>query len=296
MSLTVNTKSLKEAFKKFTFESRQQMAKTLREQGRGLAMELAQKTPPATYSDGESVLKNGAKRVDSEIRRVYKSVPVVAKIISESNGRSGRTKTQNMRQAAKVFAGLAKGVAAARGRSARSAGRRFAAAQTATHFLENLNVKPMIYTTVGPFDGGTAHNKARFGKYRRVPKNQYVRLVPTTDPRKIDQYVKRKVAHIGMAKSGWVQAARALGGDHAFRSKSTVSLPKWVKRHTRASGRAIDKSQDPKNPYISVTNTVPWIADILSKGEVNETLFYRRKALMTRLGYILRKAAKETGF
>ena len=295
MSLTVNTQSLKQAFKKFTFESRQQMAKTLREQGRGLAMELAQKTPPATYGDSQSVFENGSRKVESEIRRVYKPVPVVAKIIAESGGKSGRTKTQNMRQAAKVFAGLARNLKKMKGRSVRSVSKRFEAAQTATQFLDDLSVKPMIYTTVGPFDGGQAHKSARYGKYQRVPKNQYVRLVPT-DPKRIDAYVKRKVANIGMAKSGWVQAARVLGGDQAFRSASTVTLPRWVKKHTRSSGRAIDKSQDPKNPYISVTNTVPWISDILSKGEVNETLFYRRKALITRLGYILKKAAKDTGF
>lgn len=293
MSLTVDTSKLKEAFRRFNTENRPEMAKVLREQGRGLAMELARKTAPATFGDSDQVFENASNKVEGEIRRVYKPIQVAAKVISESLP-PGKKKSQNARQAARAFAQVARTIRSIRGKSARSVKKRYAAAETATGFLERLRVKPFIYTTVGPFDGGEAHQAARFGKYRRVPKNQYVRVVPLEDKR-LDAYVKRKLSHIGMSKAGWVHAARDLGGDQTFRSGTPVSMPKWVKRHKKRAGYAIDKSQDPRTPSVSVTNTIPWISAVLSKDSVNDSLFYRRLALVKRLGYVLRQSARKAG-
>jgi hypothetical protein len=302
MSLTVDLSKLKAALKRFDFASREQVGKTLREQGRGLAMELMAKTAPPTMSRGGApvdfnyALQKSQNKIQGEIRRVYKPVPVVVARLAEMSGRNGKQKTQNMKQAARVFGQLARGISSVKGRSAKAAGRRFAAAETAAQFLDRLNAKPLSGAQVGQMDNGQEHRRARFGKYRRVPANQFVRLVVTKPP-PLDKYVKRKQALIGMTKAGWAAAARGLGGDQPFRKQGgSVKVPAWVKKQKRADGYAEDRSRDPRSPYISVTNNVPWVGSVLTKYALNDTLLYRQIAMVKRLGYVLRQAAKKEGF
>jgi len=95
MSLTVDLSKLKAALKRFDFASREQVGKTLREQGRGLAMELMAKTVPTTMSRGGApvdfnyALQKSQNKIEGEIRRVYKPIPVVVARLAEMSGRQG---------------------------------------------------------------------------------------------------------------------------------------------------------------------------------------------------------------
>jgi hypothetical protein len=121
-----------------------------------------------------------------------------------------------------------------------------------------------VCTQVGPFDGGKNHQSARYGKSKRVPKNQFVRQIVTKDS-PLSRYFKDKRGNVGIAKSGWAVCAGLLGG--------FGKIPKWVYRHT-GGGRVIDKTKAGiiSKPFIQMTNTIPWINNVISEATIQKSI------------------------
>jgi hypothetical protein len=142
---------------------------------------------------------------------------------------------------------------------------------------------------VGEFDQGRAHENARFGIRKSVPKNQFVGQIVTKD-NKLTKYFKEKRGNVGIAKSGWAVCAGLLGG---FKG-----IPKWVYRHT-GGGRVVDQSKVRpgvfSKPYISMTNTIPWISAVISKGTIQRSIDIQVLKMIKRLSIIASYESKKAG-
>jgi hypothetical protein len=280
-SLTINPIKLQQALKAFVGNTKLEAAKEMRIQARSLCVSLANSTQPFGLNAKAKAI--GEKAVTRDIDRVYKTGSTAVREIGSLPIPTGKTKTQNAKQAAAALAALVLGKSFGKGKKG-------VGAQTAAQALiDRLNYKPYVYTRIGEFDRGSAHENARFGKNRRVPKNQFVRQVVTKET-ELARYFKQKRGNVGIAKSGWAVCAGILGG---FRG-----IPKWVYRHT-GGGRVVDNSKAVigafSKPYISMTNTIPWIANVISKSTVQKSIDIQVIKMIKRLSIIANYERKKAG-
>ena len=280
-SLTINPIKLQQALKAFVGNTKLEAAKEMRIQARSLCVSLANSTQPFGLNAKAKAI--GEKAVTRDIDRVYKTGSTAVREIGSLPIPTGKTKTQNAKQAAAALAALVLGKSFGKGKKG-------VGAQTAAQALiDRLNYKPYVYTRIGEFDRGSAHDNARFGINRRVPKNQFVRQVVTKET-ELARYFKQKRGNVGIAKSGWAVCAGILGG---FRG-----IPKWVYRHT-GGGRVVDRSQaligSFSKPYISMTNTIPWIANVISKSTVQKSIDIQVIKMIKRLSIIANYERKKAG-
>jgi hypothetical protein len=278
-SLTVDASKLQKALKAFIGNTKAEASKEMRIQARMLCVSLANSTQP--FGKDASAKATGEKAVTRDIDRVYKSGPTAVKDIASLPLPRGKTATQNAKQAAAALAGLLQG---------RTTGKRGAKIVSAAQdLLDRINYKPYVNTRIGVFDQGQAHNKARFGRRKSVPKNQFVSQVVTKDSQ-LTKYFKEKRGNVGIAKSGWAVCAGLLGG---FKG-----IPKWVYRHT-GGGRVNDQSGKGlgivSKPFIQMTNTIPWINAVISTATIQKSIDIQITKMIKRLGYITAAESKKAG-
>jgi hypothetical protein len=144
-----------------------------------------------------------------------------------------------------------------------------------------------VGTQVGAFDGGKSHESARYGKSKRVPKNQFVRQIVTKD-NPLARYFKDKRGNVGIAKSGWAVCAGLLGG--------FGKIPKWVYRHT-GGGRVIDKTKAGiiSKPFIQMTNTIPWINNVISEATIQKSIDIQVINMIKQFSKIAAHESKKAG-
>jgi len=278
-SLTVDASKLQKALKAFIGNTKAEASKEMRIQARMLCVSLANSTQP--FGKDASAKATGEKAVTRDIDRVYKSGPTAVKNIASLPLPRGKTATQNAKQAAAALAGLLQG---------RTTGKRGAKIVSAAQdLLDRINYKPYVNTRIGVFDQGQAHNKARFGRRKSVPKNQFVSQVVTKDSQ-LTKYFKEKRGNVGIAKSGWAVCAGLLGG---FKG-----IPKWVYRHT-GGGQVNDQSGKGlgivSKPFIQMTNTIPWINAVISTATIQKSIDIQIRKMIKRLGYITAAESKKAG-
>jgi hypothetical protein len=278
-SLTVDASKLQKALKAFIGNTKAEASKEMRIQARMLCVSLANSTQP--FGKDASAKETGEKAVTRDINRVYKSSATAVKEIAALPLPRGKTATQNAKQAAAALAGLLQG---------RTTGKRGAKIVSAAQdLLDRINYKPYVNTRIGVFDQGQAHNKARFGRRKSVPKNQFVSQVVTKDSQ-LTKYFKEKRGNVGIAKSGWAVCAGLLGG---FKG-----IPKWVYRHT-GGGRVNDQSGKGlgivSKPFIQMTNTIPWINAVISTATIQKSIDIQITKMIKRLGYITAAESKKAG-
>jgi hypothetical protein len=278
-SLTVDVSKLQKALKAFIGNTKAEASKEMRIQARMLCVSLANSTQP--FGKDASAKATGEKAVTRDIDRVYKSGTTAVRDIASLPLPRGKTATQNAKQAAAALAGLLQG---------RTTGKRGAKIVSAAQdLLDRINYKPYVNTRIGIFDQGQAHNKARFGLRKSVPKNQFVSQVVTKDSQ-LTKYFKEKRGNVGIAKSGWAVCAGLLGG---FKG-----IPKWVYRHT-GGGRVNDQSGKGlgvvSKPFIQMTNTIPWINAVISTATIQKSIDIQITKMIKRLGYITAAESKKAG-
>ena len=278
-SLTVDASKLQKALKAFIGNTKAEASKEMRIQARMLCVSLANSTQP--FGKDASAKATGEKAVTRDIDRVYKSGTTAVRDIASLPLPRGKTATQNAKQAAAALAGLLQG---------RTTGKRGAKIVSAAQdLLDRINYKPYVNTRIGVFDQGQAHNKARFGLRKSVPKNQFVSQVVTKDSQ-LTKYFKEKRGNVGIAKSGWAVCAGLLGG---FKG-----IPKWVYRHT-GGGRVNDQSGKGlgvvSKPFIQMTNTIPWINAVISTATIQKSIDIQIRKMIKRLGYITAAESKKAG-
>ena len=278
-SLTVDASKLQKALKAFIGNTKAEASKEMRIQARMLCVSLANSTQP--FGKDANAKATGEKAVTRDIDRVYKSGSTAVRDIASLPLPRGKTATQNAKQAAAALAGLLQG---------RTTGKRGAKIVSAAQdLLDRINYKPYVNTRIGVFDQGQAHNKARFGRRKSVPKNQFVSQVVTKDSQ-LTKYFKEKRGNVGIAKSGWAVCAGLLGG---FKK-----IPKWVYRHT-GGGRVNDQSGKGlgivSKPFIQMTNTIPWINAVISTATIQKSIDIQIIKMIKRLGYITAAESKKAG-
>ena len=77
-------------------------------------------------------------------------------------------------------------------------------------------------------------------------------------------YIKQVQKRVGTAKSGWIPAAEFLRG----------KFPRWIIQASPL-GSIRDRSNDPTNPSIVVSNEVPFVSEIFDRSKWNELILTR---------------------
>lgn len=131
--------------------------------------------------------------------------------------------------------------------------------------------------SIATFDGGVMHE--RFRKQGRVNRDRVVMLV--TDAKALRAYVKKMKGQVGLLASGWVRAARKLG----------QSLPAWVTRHGDRRGACVVIQSGDKVAII-ISNKVKYGVAMDMQRRADYVLGYRRRALATRMPYVIRAALR----
>ncbi len=114
------------------------------------------------------------------------------------------------------------------------------------------------------------------------------------------KYRKEMIARVGLTKAGWAKCADLIPLAGRV-SSATRGFPQWVKRHRGklASGAIVDKSNDPANPRVIMTNLTPWCSRVLTPANTMAALDIARNkfvAYMNRqIKYELRQKAKLRG-
>ena len=300
MGVYVDASKLAKALNAFVGQTRLNAAKEMRIQARVLAMRLMQNTQPSPLisrkpKNNEGLLDQSRKKIARQVGQVYASPALASYFMANIRLPRGRTSTQNPRQAARAFAALMQGqISEKTGRRAKP---KKAAVVQAQDLLARFDRQPFMRTRIGAFDGGEAHQKARFGPKQNVPRNQAIRLV-VTNPPAVQRYIKKRQENIGVAKAGWAACAEQLGGAKTVRSKDDgrVELPKWVRRHiSRSFGTVTDNSQADRKPFIELKNAVSYIGQVISPQTIRETIDTQILRMINRLGIIAAAEARKAG-
>jgi hypothetical protein len=282
-SITIDATKLKRALDTFIGKTKLEAAKELRIQARSLCVSLGKATPP--FGMNTAAKKQGETAVISDINKVYKTGGGAASEIARLNMPRGKTNSQNAEQAARAFSALMLNKPRGKGKKAKTAALR----TQAQELINRLNVRPFIGTKIAPFDGGQSHDKARFGKRMRVPKNQFVSQI-VSNSTALKRYYKDKIKNVGIAKSGWASCANLLGGMRGF--------PAWVKRHT-GGGDVDDQSMKAADSlskaFIKMTNKIPGITNVISQGTIQKSIDIQITKMIKRLAIIANYERKKAG-
>ena len=224
----------------------------VKQEARGLAVELARNTRPFGFSD--KAKKRGEGAVAGDINRVF-AVPSDA---------YDNMKLLNPAAADRFWANIQN--------------RRFARAEQS---LKSSN-SPWKNLPVGRLDP-KLHQQSRTGRNASVKRKVPAQIV--TSPKALDSYVAKVQKRVGFAKASWINAAKAIGG-------KVRGAAQWVTRHKQAPGTATIKTGDKPSvtlvnnlDYIEEVTTAKGIEIALqvAAGRL-------RKALVTSLRVISDKA------
>jgi hypothetical protein len=144
------------------------------------------------------------------------------------------------------------------------------------------------------FDRGLYH-AARTGRRTNVPKKSKMLALVIGADGELQKFKEERMKRAGMAKAGWAVCAEAIPVKQA--QSATRGIPQWVTRHKgRASGSIVDMSQDVANPRVKMTNSMPWVSELLSASQATASLNLTRdkfvKYMNTAIKTTLRAQAK----
>ena len=133
------------------------------------------------------------------------------------------------------------------------------------------------------FEAATAglHSASRDRRGRVHSKANVIILKADT----IRDLLKQKLAHVGKAKAGWRTAAQKFG----------LNLPSWITRHS-TPGTAIDDTDNPTNPSVTIQNLVPYASDLASDPTnriIERVLAFRTRAMLRQVENYQAKRAAE---
>jgi len=267
----VDDKKLQQAMVRFAVAKKKSYQETLIQASRILAENLSFQTQP--FSHDKSAKESGEGAVGVDISRVYKAPGFAYFYIKESGLSKGRMKGfASAEHAAKVFVMMIK-----KGFYNR-----------AEAILQNLQIHPFFSTEVGKFDLGHLHEKARHGGRQRVSRNQFPALV-VSNVAKLKSYILAVQKRVGMAKAGWASCSQQLGG--------FGKIPAWVTRHVGgvSLGLVHDASFLDREPFIRMTNKVPWIDKCLSQAQMQRAIDIAAYKIMAFIKISMRKAISSAG-
>jgi hypothetical protein len=144
------------------------------------------------------------------------------------------------------------------------------------------------------------HRSARNRTTGRVNKRRASLHLVIGAEKDLEKYRKEMISRVGLTKAGWAKCADLIPITGRA-SSSTRGIPQWVKRHRNklASGTVSDKSNDPINPRVVMTNTTPWCSRVLTPANAQKALDIARNKFVEymnkQIKYELRQKAKLRG-
>ncbi len=105
------------------------------------------------------------------------------------------------------------------------------------------------------------------------------------DKDNLTNYVKTVQKKVGIAKAGWADCAKQLGGSRG--------IPGWVTRHAgkKAKGSVQDNSKaSGDDQSVTMTNSVPWIDQCLNSGQIQAALDIQREKMVKAIEITLARA------
>jgi hypothetical protein len=186
--------------------------------------------------DSPAARKMGEAAVVRDIGRVYTTASSIFKQVREAA----------TPEAARAFYGMVK-----RGEY-----------DQAEDFLRKLKLRVSSLQVRG-WDDGARHRQMRNSRGRI---NKGVRPIVIADIDSLRQHVKKVKARVGYTKSGWINAARKIPG-----AKGLSKVPAWIKKHA-GPGSAQDGTRSGQNPFITLTNNVPWISKVFGGRQESQAL------------------------
>ena len=232
----------------------------VKQEARGLAVELARNTRP--YGFSQKARKRGEKAVAGDIGKVF-ATPDQA---YES------AKAADMSHADRFWANIQN--------------RRFARARKA------LAESPSKWKhlPVGRLDP-KLHQESRTGPHANMVRREPAQVV--TSNKALDNYIARIQRRVGFAKGTWIKAAKAIGG-------RVRGAAQWATRHRKAPGTATVKTgTKPSVTLVSrldymdevLSETAIRLALNVASGKLRRALATSLRRINRRTGRKLRKAA-----
>jgi hypothetical protein len=132
----------------------------------------------------------------------------------------------------------------------------------AEDFLRKLKIR-VSALQIQAWDDGSRHRQLRSSQ-GRIAKGKRPIVIGDIDA--LRAYIKTVKARVGYTKSGWINAARQIQG-----AKGLSKVPQWIKKHS-GPGSARDGTRSGENPYIVLTNLVPWIGKVFGGRQESQAL------------------------
>jgi hypothetical protein len=227
------------------------MPECVRINARLVAVELARRTQPFGIDQ-----KPGETAVQNDVKKLLKlPIQLHQKITSE------RLKKQ-----------IRKDVAAADWAAVR-------ATMVASHWAADFqflngasDIKPM-------------HQKYRNNRGRVKKSDRDIFSAASSD---IFTYIESIKARVGISKAGWAACAKEL---KTGKGSGTRGIPTWVTRHLskRINGEVRDNTDNQVHPHVFLTNTVPWVDQVISSFQQTEALSVVGAKMKKQMEMILKK-------
>jgi len=232
----------------------------VRQEARGLAVELARNTRPFGFSD--KAKQRGEMAVAGDINRVF-AVPSDA--------------YDNMRLLDPAVADRF---------WANIQNRRFSKAEQSLK-SSNSNWKDLPVGRLDP----KLHQQSRTGRNANVKRKKPAQIV--TSPKARDSYITKIQKRVGFAKGSWINAAKAIGG-------RVRGAAQWVTRHKQAPGTATVKTGNKPSvtlvnnlDYIEQVTTAKGVELALqvAAGRLRKALLTSLKVISDKANRAMRKAS-----
>ena len=103
----------------------------------------------------------------------------------------------------------------------------------------------------------------------------------------LEKYIEKTQKKVGLTKAGWAKCAELIPVTRA--SAATRGIPQWVTRNKhRASGVIVDKSRDPENPSVTMTNKTPWTSVVLTPSQAKHALNLARDNFVKYMNHAIK--------
>jgi len=154
----------------------------------------------------------------------------------------------------------------------------------------SFNWQGVMFDDIDP----AIHQAARTGPRKRVKKRRGAMHMVIGGNDRLQKYKNQQKRKVGLTKAGWAACAEKIPLNRE--SSATRGIPQWVTRHkNRANASIVDRSQDPNNPRVKMTNRAPWTSQVLSTSAINNALEMARgnfvKYMNQQIKYTLRQQA-----
>lgn len=149
-----------------------------------------------------------------------------------------------------------------------------------------LTEEDQVLTTQGAIKQFHQSMRTQGGRRRTSQAGNFDRTIGRTkagnrgavDRDNLQKYVQTVQKKVGMAKAGWADCAKQIGGMRG--------IPQWVTRHAgkRSKGIVTDntKASGPEQ-YVMMENTVPWIDKCLTQSQMQRALDIQRGKMETAI-------------